>query len=325
VARPFGFATGLAVLTTGAYALVPLFWPLLLARMLWGIAWSLLRMGAYLVIIEDAPPSRRARLFGVFNGLARAGSLVSVIAGGVLVDRFGFRATVLVFSAATLLSVALAVVVARTQAATVDATRPGGQGASRQGEAVCSPLAVILCGFAYSVVLNGVITSTIGLLLAQRIGTIGAVTTVAGLVIAMRWLSDVGLAPVAGLVSDKLGRRRALPALSLTTACLVLAMVAPVPLWLTIGVTALVFFLGTAMHVNGEAAAGDLAVAQGSNHILGRYATVIDLGAAVGPLGALPLIELVGLGSVYTASAVFLGIAGMLAIPWRPVAVQRPA
>lgn len=315
VSRPFAFATALAALTTGAYALVPLFWPLLLARMLWGIAWSLLRLGAYLTVLEDGRPERRARLFGAYNGLARTGSLVAVVLGGFLVDQIGFRSTVLLFAVLSLFGLGLAWAGSRSVSGGVPAREMGGPATlDRRAIVLCRPAAVLLIGFAYSFVLSGVVTVTVGLLLEARLGDTSRLVTLTGLVLAVRWISDIGFAPLAGLVSDRIGRVRALPAVALLAATLVASITLVQPLALSIGLIALVFLAGTVLQLNGEAAAGDLTVAQRSNAMLGRYATAVDLGAATGPLVALPLTATIGLTPTYLVGAALLAGSGLLAL-----------
>ncbi|WP_052487680.1 MFS transporter [Gordoniibacillus kamchatkensis] len=87
--------------TTLSYALAKGFWPLLAARALWGAAWSLLRLGGYLSVLDAATDNNRGRLLGAYNGLWGLGSLVGLLAGGAVADRLGPAAVALALGALT--------------------------------------------------------------------------------------------------------------------------------------------------------------------------------------------------------------------------------
>jgi MFS family permease len=175
-------------------------------------------------------------------------------------------------------------------------------------------MGVLFAGFSYGFVLAGMLVTSVGLLLQERIADSGSIATLAGLVLGARWLSEIALAPIAGSISDRMGRTRALPATAFMGAvCILLVVVVmPVALWaLAIGV---MFLLGTALQVNAEASAGDLSASSDQRHILGRYATAVDLGSAAGPLLTLPLVSAIGLTPTYVLGAALLLISGILAL-----------
>lgn len=87
----------LAAATTVGYGLFDGFAIWLILRGLWGIAWSFLRMGGYLTVIRYSDDSNRGRLMGRFNGISRLGSLVGMLAGGILVPLCGMDAVSIVF------------------------------------------------------------------------------------------------------------------------------------------------------------------------------------------------------------------------------------
>ena len=65
------------------------FW--LVLRCIWGIAWSILRLGAYYMIVEVSTADNRGQNMGTFNGLSRIGGLVGMLGGGFFVEWFGIR------------------------------------------------------------------------------------------------------------------------------------------------------------------------------------------------------------------------------------------
>ena len=91
---PFILAAVLSLITTALYGVGWGFVVFLLARLGWGIAWSALRQGGYQAVWTGSE-SARGRLTGLLWGLVRLGSAFSVLAGGYLRDRFGYRAAIL--------------------------------------------------------------------------------------------------------------------------------------------------------------------------------------------------------------------------------------
>lgn len=81
--RVYGWAQGL------------FFW--LVLRCLWGVAWSIIRFGAYYMIFDSSTDENRGYLTGSYNGLSRLGTLVGMLAGGFFVEWFGIRDVATVF------------------------------------------------------------------------------------------------------------------------------------------------------------------------------------------------------------------------------------
>ena len=79
------------MITTGLYGGTWGLWVFLAARMGWGIAWSALRQGGYQAIWASGE-SGKGKLMGLLWGVIRLGSAFSVLLGGFLRDRWGYRA-----------------------------------------------------------------------------------------------------------------------------------------------------------------------------------------------------------------------------------------
>jgi len=92
-ANPFIFSAILGLLSTALYGINAGFIVFLLARILWGIAWSGLRQGGYQAL-WSAPDLSKGRLTGLLWGLIRAGSAFAAFMGGFFYDRFGYGATI---------------------------------------------------------------------------------------------------------------------------------------------------------------------------------------------------------------------------------------
>jgi len=95
--------TSLAYVTTSFSLLV-------LARLVWGACWSIIRLSGLLIVTDcvDAnlvSESSIGKMTGLFAGLSRVGSAVGMAAGGFICDHFGFEA---LFFLAGVLTIAVA-------------------------------------------------------------------------------------------------------------------------------------------------------------------------------------------------------------------------
>jgi MFS family permease len=330
-ARPFTAALLLGAATTAVYGLAYGFWALFVARVLWGISWSFLRVGGLGTVLEHATHRDRGLLMGFFLGISRLGSLVAVALGGLLTDSLGYRPTLLLFAA---FSAMAATISAPTGGRTSPQPKDSAPETIRRLDDHPPPTApgriaadfvmrrrlwaVYGCGYAHGFVMSGVVTATLGLLLKTLYGsaiTVGSfslgIATITGMLLSSRWLIDFGLGPYLGHLSDRLGRHRVMLAAFLvgSIALVVFASVSGLlPLSLA---TIAVFASGTALSATLDASLGDLALPGQQARIIGRYTTCHDLGSACGPLLGYALGVWFGLGLMYGLGlGVFLVAAG---------------
>lgn len=317
---PFLGAVVLGVFSTALYGIAWGFFVFLLARILWGIAWSGLRQGGYQAVWTGAS-SVKGRLTGLLWGLVRLGSAVSVLAGGILYDRYGYDVTIGVVIAVTLLAIPVALPLrwpppAQLAGVADDKSRLSQPVAKRRlwqswATVLDTPdrrwLAV--AGFmAY--LLSGIVVSTTSLFLAQKVGdgsmmALGlGVATVTGLLHGTRWITDLALGPLIGLVSDRMGQPT-------TAALLVLAQVAAltgailldVPA--AIGCLLAVLVCDGGLHIVLSAAASGAATGTPRPYLfVGAFTTMTDAGSAMGPLVAYIVATVVALPAIYWAASI---------------------
>ena len=316
--RPFILAAILGLITTATYGLGWGFGVFLLARMGWGIAWSGLRQGGYQAVWTGGDKAK-GRMMGMLWGMIRLGSASSVLIGGYLRDRFGFRTGVWGITAATSLSIPVALGI-QWPAETQKVTRS--QVSFYQGWRVALKTApgrrLLLAGFVHSA-FEGVLISTTSLFLAGRLGTnvlfpgMGArIGTLAGLLLAIRWISDMIFGPMIGILSDRIGQVRTLVLLALV---LLICMVGVVNLngMPLIVCLSILFIASAGLLISLAALANGVALQAERPHIyVGVYATAVDGGAAIGPLLAYFATGLIGLAGQYVLAAVVL----ILSILW---------
>jgi len=320
-------AVALAAATTFSYGFLPnlAFW--ILARCVWGVAWTLLRLGSLFCILRLSGSDNRGHYTGLYNGLYRLGSLVGMLVGGILADLAGITVTVLVFGTATAAAVFLAFFFI-----------PKGNGQQKDCVDEASVftglvlvardrklLWLVMSGCLTALVFQGIVASTLSHFIAVHAsGSLMLLTpllgaaTLAGFFQALRWAWEPWLAPLTGRLSDqRFGRARML-SFSCTLGIVAFAALAsPLPLSLWFPCILCMQLTATMLTTLNDAAAADAAAVSGERMLLMVYALGVDMGAALGPLVAYGVNEFLGINAVYACCAVLFAI---LAAGWRVTA-----
>ena len=312
----------LTVASTAAYGVFPFFAAMLPARLAWGAAFSLLRLGAYRAVLLESATSNRGRIMGMFQSVSWIGNMTGALVGGILVEAIGFRATAVAFGAVGLLSLGLSSRVGKRLDAVVQHTAETGAIRNLLDLVQWRPESrVILVAMAGALAGTGVVVPSIGLLLyttygdsVDVFGLAAGVAAVAGVFVAVRFGSETVLAPVMGVVSDRFGRLR----IALLTGLLMavgLGILFSSASLAAISVGALIVFgASSGLQVSLSAWAGDLARENNWTTVMSGYATFRDIGTAIGPLLALPLAAVIGVRPIYAIAAVIL-VAALTLLP----------
>ncbi|HCH11065.1 MAG TPA: hypothetical protein DEW32_17945, partial [Dehalococcoidia bacterium] len=86
---------------------------MLVARVMWGIAFSVFRLSGFLLTIEETQDSNRGRIMGFYTSGARTGSIIGVLVGGLLFDIVGKTVSFLAVAAFGLLAIPAIIALAR--------------------------------------------------------------------------------------------------------------------------------------------------------------------------------------------------------------------
>ena len=328
--KPFYFSVVLAITSTAAYGLFQGFWPLLLSRIAWGICFSIQLVSLYMVVLRENE-QYRGRLMGLYNAIFRSGSLMAVLVGGVLVDLIGIKVSFLVMSSIMLICFPIISLIYESDSyLNLEKKQPEGSNVprngdypitlwslltgSRSGDSTRSSrlLAIHYTRFTNTFAISGLVTSTIGLLLKERIadslnifGVLVGVATLTGIVLATSWAVEVGLSTYFGSISDKFGRKAVL-SICLPVIILGLAILIIKNVFVIVIVVPIVFAATTAAKITLDASAGDLSSDLDKSEVMSRYATWTDLGAALGPIAGYALLSLLDIQWVYLFSALLV-------------------
>ena len=290
-------AVVLAASTTLLYGVARCFALWLLLRCLWGLAWTLLRLGSLFALMAASRKDNRGYLMGSYNGLVRLGSLL----GFAEMLRTGTTACVdmYIFEAAVLGAASRA---ATSLLSGLHLRQPGMR-------------RVFITGLLVALVFQGIYAATLSRMVALHVGELALAgglvmgcATLAGTLQALRWLWEPWLAPWFGRLSDgPRGRGPVLCACLGGGAC-ALALVAlslPAPLWLPLLLCSQL--CATGLGTLSDAAASDTAEQHGHpTHTLASYAFIVDCGAAAGPVLAYGVQGLWGMDAAYLTAAALL-------------------
>ncbi|TYP79817.1 MFS transporter [Paenibacillus methanolicus] len=309
----------LAALTTAGYGIWKGFAAWLVLRALWGIAWSLLRIGGYLTVIRYSDRTNRGRLMGRYNGVWRLGSLVGVLFGGILVPAAGLQPVAILFGVLALAGLPLvALYIGRGSAD--DANPPPKAAGDRTTIRIWTrPVKkIVACGLLMAT-LHAIFGSALSYLIASKfsqgeliLGIVISSTVLAGMLEAIRCLWEPFLGSWFGRLSDGPAGRTPLLLLSAAAAALGFALVPlelPPLAWLLI--VLYVKATGTMMTTIVDAMAADVAKSS-AVAIMTAYSVATDLGAAVGPV-----VIYWALGREFGLLPAFLACSGLfLLIGW---------
>ncbi|MDE2837316.1 MAG: MFS transporter [Chloroflexota bacterium] len=342
---PFVASIAAGALSTLAYGLGSGVAVLLLARAVWGVAYSHMRLAAQLTAFGVGTSAIRGRMMGLFNSGQRFGSFVAVTAGAVL---FHLTSREVTFTALAVIGLLGVLIATRVPNLRPERLRPSAGGFGNRlnvwdiaisrlpgyGRKLRAPLlSISLMRFATAFGANGLAIATMAPYIA-RFGDANdrvlngafAVVTLAGLLVGFRWLSDISLGVLMGYLSDRVGRR-------MSIACGMAAMVASLAMMVAsdsviaviIGMP-LLFVAAVGVNTALDAAIGETATGPTRAAVMGRYATWLDLGAALGPFAGFLIAERIGFGGAFLIAAALLAVtwAFYVAATGNPRRRQRP-
>jgi len=321
----------IAALSIGAgssifYALSSGFWSILMGRIFWGLAWSLLWVGGNSVVLDVSKEDNRGKNSGIYQMWFIIGIASSSFLGALLTDLVGFRN-------GQWISVAIIAATAaiwyfflpetRTQSAAPQATNK----TINQPAPPRLPWKVITAA-SFTIFISrflawGVLAATAILWLGDIFGT-GAqilsffipIATFTGLYTALSNMISILSTPLAGHVSDRFNRRWPVIGLAMILGGIGLwLMSGEIPSLALIGAF-LVPIASSSTETLLPAIAGDRVPPNLRSRALGLINTAGDLGATIGPFAALGIINSgwISLSGIYKIGGGLFGIVAVLAL-----------
>lgn len=321
----FAGASVLGLASTVVFVRQPTFAVMVVARIVWGLAWSVFRQAAYLAVWQE-PRERQGRQLGYWWGIVRVGSGVGVLLGGIVLDLHGFTAAFWVLSGLAVLGVGMAMII-RWPPGSVpfEASVPFGMRRAWLTISRNAPLRWLLFLGAGTRLAITVSVALMSLYLQTRMAWSSGWTGIgfsAGLVLSAHWMSLLLAGPVVGWLADRLGHLRTLMLVMAITASLLACAAFAHGLWaVAAGVGVMLGFSGLRMAV--EVAMADRTRSLPDAHlIMGSYASLDDLASAVGPILTLTWFQPSLISPLFVGCAVVLLL---LAVGYVRSAPDQPA
>ncbi|MGD9093853.1 MAG: MFS transporter [Anaerolineales bacterium] len=312
--RLFIPALFIGALSTAIYAATSGFWPLLMGRLLWGLAWSGIWVGGATIILDTTTYQDRGRWTGLYQIWFFLGIALGSLFGGTLTDLLGYQETMWVAASVGFISFITALIflpetrhVSSNDPKTHILATPTPWRSSRQFWAAISIQGI------NRFVTAGVLAATMALLVQEQLGVTNiplGIATATGILMAGRTLLGILAAPLAGVASDKIGSRRRVTSAGLFIGMIGMFLVSrDNPHTILIGIV-LGAIAGSSLQALTTAIVGDTAGDVYRGRAIGLLHTSGDLGSALGPLVAYALLPWIGLSGVYTlcASLFLLGL-----------------
>jgi len=315
--RLFVPALFIGALSTAIYGLTQGFVPLLVGRLLWGLAWAGIWVGGNTIVLDVSDAGTRGRWVGNYQVFFFAGASGGALLGGFLTDRLGYHSAMVVSASLTFLGAVFALVFLpetiglRQQNVANEATEllPDGHANGKFATA-------LTLYTAHRLAVAGILQSTFGLLLLQQLGAqiqIGGrwlgVATLTGLGLSLSTLISATTAPLIGNLSDRVDNRWKVAAGGLLPGIAGFSLLAVgLPPTILCGVP-LIAVTGGSNQGLATALIGDLGSVGRQSRRLGLLFTVGDLASAAGPPLAYGLVPIVGVSRVYLlVVALLIGI-----------------
>ena len=325
---------GLGAISTALYSYHGGITSFILGRLLWGISWSLIYIGAYCITLDITKEHERGWGSGILQVFYFIGLSLNPLIGSFLTSRFGFSTAKILCSINSTFGFLLAwFILPETKTNSVPSNRkalrmPWSLTRGQVGFFTFFQLKQhsdeIKANFIYLVSLfvgEGIILSTLTLYLKQIFGDKLFFSNMAidiallgGILLAIRYIVAAISAPIAGRISDRNQNHWKIifAALLLGLAGFMLMACFPRPIWLTFGVL-LTAASGSVIAALMPVIVNSLAFTGNAGVSIGILTTSGDIGSAIAPLAAYTLIGWVSLEKLYLFCAALLALGIILA------------
>lgn len=269
-----------------------LFWVIL--RSLWGVVWTLLRMGTFLSITEISSTDNRGYFFGLYNGLYRMGSLFGMLVGGILADILGLRNVALLFSLVILIALPFILRASKLQNQPMNPilsekfSLKNLVALLRDFPTVMILLTSCVITFIYEGVFSSILSILIKINYPSGISIytlLIGVATLSGILQSIRFALGPFISPKVGNIIDRSVKVRSYTLIITLVAALLLFITISFKINIFIWVifVILIFFTSTILTIIIDTIASEVSIK--SKVILTTlYTITVDIGAALGPL-----------------------------------------
>ncbi len=299
------------------------FWPLLIGRVMWGIAWSGLWIGGNAMVLDISDAGNRGRISGQYQMWFSIGVASASFLGGFLTDALGFRS-------GQWLCAALIGAAALGWYFALPETRPKDHPHAKTSPVTTHrrlPWRVVwpagLTLFVARFISWGIVASTSILWLSNLVGeglnfgrVLIPIATLNGTYTALSMLTSISSAPASGFLSDRLGKRWPVIAFAMLIGGVGIGLMGTTGMLVAVLGAFLVPIVGGSAETLIPAIAGDRVEDSMRGRTLGAIYAIADIGSTLGPPVALGILNAawLPLSGIYQISALILGLMALVAL-----------
>lgn len=310
----------LAVICTFGYALAYGFWPYMILRIAWGIAWIFIYLGSMTSIFDATTLENRGKYSGMFMTWFMIGLAGGSLLGGSLADWVGYTTTMMVCGGLAFIAwLVIVFSIPNNDKKVEDSTIIGGNTSLRRLLVDYRQLLINFPGLKPVLLIywvtqfanDGIALGTISMLYMERFpegisfGDVSlGLASISGISIAFRYVVSSVFSPIFGSLSDgKTGRTPVIiVSLSLGVLGFLVLAYAKTIGWIGIALFINALSVGTALS-SLAGLLGDVTPQEKEGQALGLYASAGDLGGAIGSFFCFTLLPFVGLSWIYLLSS----------------------
>lgn len=267
-------------------------WPLLFARLLWGMSFAALTLTTLAYAIADR--SRAGTRVGFSRAIQQFGSVIALIGGAWLAGYAGPKTAFLFLGLASFAALPLALAL----------PREAGSAPRAKTQWLPKPHRLDLLFFAVGFAVDGVFAMTITIILADLV-SLEAAMLGGGIVLSLRRIGDAVFSPLGGMLGDRFGTEKSL---FVATLLVVIGLA---------GIALDHVYFGAGFVIAGRSAIGALgpatiATRSPPDQVMHRMATMQtwrDFGAALGPLLSGFFLNAIEIPAIYGALVVIIVVA----------------
>jgi MFS family permease len=310
-------------LTTIGYGIVEDFKIWVILRSVWGLAWSLFKLGAYLLILQLSTDHNRGNFMGTYNGLYRLGSLFGMLLGGLFADLFGIELISIFLGIIVFLSIPI---IYKYIPKVMQANENIGVKPSLLSNIKLflnrKLILILITAFLLIMILDGMLTATLSHIIEIKytnnihlFGVVVGAATLAGFMQALRWGIAPFIIPRVGDMFDKAKQKNIMLAFFLICSFFLLVIIPlDIPLILWLPILLVHVLIASILTMVMDTLIGEYA-SKVTNKILIMtiFTIIVDLGAALGPILGYTLEQEIGLTNLFWFAS---GVCLFLTITW---------
>lgn len=316
--RLFIPAIFIGALSTAIYAAWSGFWPLLIGRLLWGLAWVGIWVGGSTIILDVTTDTNRGRWTGYYQTWFFLGLAIGAFTGGLLTDQLGYSTAMWIGAFVTVLGGLIALFLlpeTRPQKIVLQSQNKGNSSSSFRPNR--EMIGVVTLQGINRFVTAGILAATLALVVQDQLNSSNlliGVATLTGILLATRTILSMFAAPMAGTLSDRLGNRWGVTFAGLVIGSIgMLFLVRSDPIFILVGIC-LTAIAGGSIQALLTTRTGDMVEQAQRGKAIGLLHTAGDLGSALGPMTAYVLLRWLPLSGVYIMGALLFALGAVLAL-----------